>query len=297
MEDNQNKYVITLIGADHVTLTNDILDKLYRKLDSVNMQADTAKWLCEGKAADIEVDTGGSSIALPMLDEPVDIILQPSAGRKKRLLISDMDSTMIEQECIDELADAIGIKEKVAHITELAMNGELDFESALTERVALLEGLPADKLQEVFDSHISLMPGSKTLVTTMKAHGAKAVLVSGGFTFFTKAVSDQLGFDEHRANELDMNDDVLSGKVILPILGKEAKQAYLHEFAENYGMSLDQTLAVGDGANDLPMLQAAGLGVAYHAKPNVQKQVSCCINHSDLSSLLYIQGYHKDEFL
>jgi len=207
-----------------------------------------------------------------------------------------MYSTLIEQECIDELADAVGLKEKVSSITERAMNGELDFESALRERVALLKGLPESELERVYKEKITLMPGARDLVATMRKHGAYCLIVSGGFTFFTSRVRMALGFDADRSNKLLAENGQLIGKVEEPILGKEAKLAALEETCAERGINLADALAVGDGANDLPMLMAAGSGVAYHAKPVVEAQAQIAIRHCDLSALLFLQGYSRDQW-
>lgn len=217
-----------------------------------------------------------------------DYIIQPHPTPTKKLLISDMDSTMIGQECIDELADFVGKKAHVAAITERAMNGELVFEEALRERVALLAGLPIEKLQQCFDERITMMGGAKELVTAFKKQGGKCVLVSGGFTFFTERVAKELGFDEHYSNILEIENGYLTGKVREPILGKEAKLAELHRQCQMLGCTPENVIAIGDGANDLPMLQAAGLGIAYHAKPSVQAQVSARINFGDLGGIQYL---------
>ena len=230
-------------------------------------------------------------------DAPVDTCVQAAAGRKKRLLIADMDSTIINVECIDELADFAGVKARVSEITERAMRGELDFEAALRERVAMLKGLPLADLQRAYDERVRLNPGARTLVRTMTAHGAKAFLVSGGFTFFTSRVAAAAGFDANRANTLIEDGDVLAGTVGAPILGREAKLAALKEEAANLGAPLSATLAVGDGANDLAMIEASGLGVAYRAKPVVAAQAHAKVDHADLTALLYFQGYRADEFV
>ncbi len=227
----------------------------------------------------------------------VDLVVQRSDGRRKRLLLADMDSTMIRQECIDELADEAGHGPRVAEITRRAMNGELDFEAALRERVSLLEGLKTSVIETVLKTRITPMPGGKTLISTMKANGGHTVLVSGGFTDFTTRISADLGFDENRANTLVARDGVLTGEVAEPILGRDAKIAALKEVSARLGLSHDQVLAVGDGANDLGMLQLAGAGVALHAKPSVAAQCDIRINHGDLTALLYIQGYCRDEFV
>ena len=227
----------------------------------------------------------------------VDLVVQPEAGRRRQMLLADMDSTMIGQECIDELADLAGVGPHVAAITARAMNGELDFEAALKERVGLLAGLPESVIARVLAERITYTPGGRELIATMKANGGHAALVSGGFTAFTAAVSAHLGFDENRANRLLVENGVLTGQVALPILGREAKVAALEEISARLGIGHDRVLAVGDGANDLGMLKRAGAGVALHAKPAVAAQCEIRINHGDLTALLYIQGYARDEFV
>jgi phosphoserine phosphatase len=229
--------------------------------------------------------------------KPIDVAQVPLANRRKRLLIADMDSTMIEQECIDELADAVGIKAEVAAITARAMNGELDFAQALRTRVELLKGLPRARMEEVRRERISFAPGGRALVQTMKAYGAYTSLVSGGFTFFADFIGKRIGFDEAMANILDFDGDVLAGTVSDPILGREAKLSRLQTLAAFHDIPLAATLAVGDGANDLDMIKAAGLGVALHAKPVVAAQAQVRIDHGDLTALLYLQGYADDEFV
>ena len=227
----------------------------------------------------------------------VDMAVQPALGRRKRLLLADMDSTMIEQECIDELADMAGVGPRVAAITARAMNGDLDFEAALRERVLLLKGLPAGVIDEVLRDRITLMPGGRTLVATMKANGAQAALVSGGFTAFAGRIAEVLGFDEHRANTLLVEDGLLTGKVGDPVLGRAAKVQALQDITARLGIPVEAALAVGDGANDLGMLGLAGMGVALHAKPSVAAQCSVRVNHGDLTALLYLQGYSRAEFV
>ncbi len=258
------------------------------------------KWLAEDTACDIycevlQAEEVRELLAHLLAEVAFDFIVQPPYNRRKKLLISDMDSTIIEQECIDELADFVGLKEQVAEITTRAMNGELDFKSALRERVALLGGLAESKLEEAFEQKITITPGAQELVATMKANGARTILVSGGFAFFTQRVKEATGFDFEEANILEIKDNALTGKVQEPILDKQAKLNSLLFHAEEVGIRTDDVLAVGDGANDLPMLQAAGLGVAYHAKPAVQQQTIARINHTSLKSLLYIQGYNEGE--
>ncbi len=228
---------------------------------------------------------------------PVDVVVQPAAGRRKRLLLADMDSTMIGQECIDELADFVGQKARVAAITERAMRGEIAFAPALRERVAVLAGLPATVVDDVIARRITVTPGARALVATMRRHGAHTCLVSGGFTVFTAKIAELIGFDEHRGNRLIVGDDGrFAGAVAEPILGSEAKLATLTELRAKLGLSVAETLVVGDGANDLAMIGDAGLGVAYRAKPRVAEAAAARIDHSDLTALLYAQGYRRLEF-
>ncbi len=258
-----------------------------------------AVWLDPGVAAEFPVEAMPANLwevweGLQALR--IDMVVQKAEGRRKRLLIADMDSTMIRQECIDELADEAGVGARVAEITARAMNGELDFEVALRERVELLKGLPEAVIARVLRDRITLMPGGTVLLATMKANGAYTALVSGGFTAFTQAVAGLLGFDENRANTLHVADGKLTGTVAEPILGKEAKVTALNEITARLGISPEQALAVGDGANDLPMLRAAGTGVALHAKPSVQAGCDVRVNHGDLTALLFLQGYSRNEF-
>jgi phosphoserine phosphatase len=226
-----------------------------------------------------------------------DAAVQPIAHRRKGLLLADMDSTIINVECLDELADFAGVKAQVAEITERAMRGELEFEGALRERVGMLKGLSLDALQQAYDQRVRLNPGARTLVRTMAANGARCVLVSGGFTFFTRRVGEACGFHANRANTLIEADGALTGQVGEPILGREAKLAALKEEAADLGLDLSEALAIGDGANDLAMIEAAGLGVAYRAKPIVAAQADAKVDHADLTALLHFQGYRADQFV
>ena len=226
----------------------------------------------------------------------VDLVVQPETLRRKKILLADMDSTIIQQECIDELAKQAGVGARVQDITAKAMNGELDFETALQERTALLKGQPAAIIDQVLAERIDLVPGGKTLLATMQRHGAYAALVSGGFTAFTSVIAAKLGFNEYRANQLLIKDGLLTGNVALPIQGKKAKVEALEAITATLGLNASDVLAVGDGANDLDMLKRAGIGVAMHAKPNVAAQCKVRINFGDLTALLYLQGYTKEEF-
>jgi phosphoserine phosphatase len=258
-----------------------------------------AQWLNPGIAAEFaltHVPANRWEVWQGLQDLGVDLVVQPAEGRRKAMLLADMDSTMIGQECIDELADLAGVGPRVAGITARAMNGELNFEGALLERVGLLKDLPEAVIGQVLATRITYTPGGRELIATMKANGGYAALVSGGFTAFTTAVAAHLGFDEHRANTLLVEDGRLTGDVARPILGREAKMAALREISARLGIGHDRVMAVGDGANDLGMLGLAGAGVALHAKPSVAAQCDIRISHGDLTALLYIQGYAVADF-
>ena len=256
------------------------------------------------RAADLTVEAADG--ALPKLRAlvqeavrffPLDVCVQPAEGRRKRLLVADMDSTIIGCECLDELADFAGVKAEVAAITERAMRGELEFEGALRERVGMIKGLKSADLERCFAERVRLNPGARTMVRTMAAGGARCVLVSGGFTFFTAKVAELAGFHEARANRLKIEGDVLTGEVGEPILGREAKLQTLLEEAAALGVGPEAALAIGDGANDLAMIEAAGLGVAYRAKPVVAERAAARIDRCDLTAVLHFQGLHEDEFI
>jgi phosphoserine phosphatase len=256
----------------------------------------------EGAATDVILEADDlaavrAALEAPLAGQQLDWCLQPLDGRKKRLLIADMDSTIINVECLDELADFAGLKAEISAITERAMRGELPFEAALRERVAMLKGLPVTALQAAYEERVRLNPGARTLVRTMAANGARCVLVSGGFTFFTSRVAQAALFHAHRGNTLGEAADLLTGGVGEPILGREAKLQALTEEAAARQLPLSATLAIGDGANDLAMIEAAGLGVAYRAKPIVAAQADARVDHTDLTTLLYFQGYSADAFV
>jgi phosphoserine phosphatase len=267
------------------------------------LNTETPRWLDASIAADIPFTPDGlddkalAERVRAALDRPIDVVVQPAATRRKKLFVADMDSTMIGQECIDELADYVGLKAHVAAITERAMRGEIAFEPALRERVALLQGLPVAVVEDVIATRIALNPGARTLVATMRRNGVFACLVSGGFTLFTSRIAAMIGFDEERGNTLVVEDGRLAGRVAEPILGREAKRATLIELRERLRLSAAETLAAGDGANDLAMIEAAGLGVAYHAKPKVAQAAHARIDHGDLTALLYLQGYARYDFV
>jgi phosphoserine phosphatase len=266
-------------------------------------EAGPAHWLFDEVAVDIPFDSSEPIAAIVTRlqqargDLPIDVVVQPRIDRRKKLFLADMDSTMIGQECIDELADFAGLKAHVAAITERAMRGEIAFEPALRERVALLKGLAVSVVDDVLKQRITLTPGGRELVATMRAHGGYTCLISGGFTLFTNAVAAMIGFQENRANELKIADGKLTGEVAEPILGRAAKLATLVELRESFDLDNLDTIVVGDGANDLGMIEAAGLGVAYHAKPAVAAAAAARIDHGDLTALLYAQGYKREEFV
>ena len=287
-------------------LTDDVSNKIIALVERFSGAEAKRVSLCDGVAEDIcfalnnnEQDQKEllAQVKSDLKTHSIDAALQSLESRAKRLLIADMDSTIIEQECIDELAEFVGKRAEISDITERAMRGELDFEGALTERVAMLKGLPAKKLEEAFKERITLTPGAKTLVQTMRKHGAYTALVSGGFTFFTERVAKACGFHVNQANTLLMENDALTGDVGAPILGRAAKEEALRHFSKQQEIPLAETLAVGDGANDLSMLGAAGLGVAFHAKPAVAEAADVSIAHGDLTALLYLQGIPQSEFV
>ena len=287
------KNVLVLISsAAHPALNDGAIKAAIDCLRAQDATVGSPDWLAPEIACDLPFDGDATPVAMTALDA----VVVPAAGRRKKLLLADMESTMIENEMLDELAEFLGLRDRIAAITARAMNVEIDFAGALEERVGLLKGLPVARLEEAA-RRIRYMPGGATLVATMKKHGAACALVSGGFTFFTALVHEALGFDSHAANVLKHDGGMLSGTVEPPILGKEAKLATLQRLARERSLSIAEALSVGDGANDLPMLKAAGLGVAFHAKPAVAAQVPARIDHGDLTALLYLQGYRRAEFI
>jgi phosphoserine phosphatase len=288
-------FVATLLSSpDRPRLTAPLVEALRTRWNG-----GATRWLAESEAAEVPLPAEPANLWAAWEElqaEGVDLLVQAQANRRKRMLLADMDSTMIRQECIDELAVVAGVGDRVAAITARAMNGELNFESALRERVSLLKGLPESVIAEVLRTRINLMPGGATLLATMKAHGAHAVLVSGGFLSFAQPIAAQLGFHEARANTLLAENGRLTGEVQEPILGREAKVATLQEVTQRLGLTPADVLAVGDGANDLGMLRLAGAGVALHAKPAVQAECRLRVNHGDLTALLYFQGYAREDF-
>ena len=287
-------YVLTLISnTEDAAISDGIKDK-YAKL----LQVTSVNWLNKNVALDLFCDNKIEDNLLTLLEnEPFDFAFQHINNRRKKLLVADMDSTIIQVECIDELADFLGIKDKVSHITEAAMRGELDFKEALKERVALLAGLKVDDLETVFNERVKLTPGAITLVKTMNANGANTILVSGGFTYFTEKVSKITGFKVNRANTLMHENGVLTGKVGEPIVDSNTKINSLREFQEKAALKESEIIAVGDGANDIPMLEGAGIGVGFKPFPTAAKAADVVLNHGDLTALLYIQGYSIGDFV
>lgn len=299
-------FVVTLIAdPEKEPLTQTLADNIGYVLELQGITATRRDWLKPSVALDLYIDKPSFTPPLgrgflELLDDkaqealrgyPIDAIVQVEASRRKKLLVADMESTIITIEALDELAEYVGLKDKIAAITARAMNGELDFEAAITERVALLAGLSETALQEVYDTKAKLMPGAEALVSTMKQNGAHCMLVSGGFDFFTSRVRDRLGFHEDHANRLEIENGKLTGRVLSPILGKKAKLHALQEACGKLGITPYDAVAVGDGANDLPMLLEAGLGVAFRAKPTVRAQAREQVNYGDLTALLFAQGY------
>lgn len=293
-------FVLSLAAGAKVALDDSMVKHAADEAKSAGATVDAPVWLAKARACDIACDGDAAAVLARVraaLDtRPIDVNAVAVEGRRKKLLVADMESTVIENEMLDELADFVGARPQVAEITRRAMNGELDFAAAVRERVALLKGLPEIVLEKAM-SRVRIMPGAQALVATMRAHGAHTALVSGGFTWFTARVKERLGFDSHQANELIVLGRHIMGRVRDPILGKEAKEAALRKLAADNGATPADAIAVGDGANDLPMLKVAGLGVAFHAKPAVAAEVGVRVSYGDLTTLLYLQGYKESEIV
>lgn len=286
--------ILSVVGRDAASYADNIV-----AVATAHSQTGTITWLSANRA--FEIPFRGDDVvvrdAVRAAFAGLDINVVAAAARRKKLIVADMDSTIITCECLDEIADAVGLKAQVAGITERAMAGEIAFEPALRERVALLKGLPVHRLARVYGERVRLTPGARTLLATMKAHGARGVLVSGGFTFFTERVAADAGFDAHFGNMLLDDGAHLTGTVADPILGREAKLQTLENEVKALGITPAEALAVGDGANDLAMIERAGLGVAFHAKPIVAAAAGARVDHGDLTALLYLQGYSDAEFV
>ncbi|MEM7120900.1 MAG: phosphoserine phosphatase SerB [Pseudomonadota bacterium] len=284
-----------IVGSDDPRLDDTMFDGLARQLDA---QID---WLDPGRAVDLLVQ-GDNREALSLTlkdalrDRPVDVVIQDTDNRRKRLLVADMDSTIITVECIDVLAAQTGIGDEIAAVTARTMRGELEFAQSLRERMALLAGTPIEALEAAWRDSVALTPGAGTLIATMRGHGAFTALISGGFTWFTERVAQRVGFDMHQANQLNVENGQLTGSLTEPILDRGAKETLLRGLADERGIALADTLAVGDGANDIAMIKAAGLGVAYHGVQAVREVADADVQHGDLTALLYMQGYRQSEF-
>jgi phosphoserine phosphatase len=295
-------HVLSLIAAESkAPLTTSDVDRARRALDRAAANHGTPDWLASDEACEIPFEAApGSALAVArsaLLGQPIDVNVVPNELRRKKLLLADMDSTLIEQECVDELAAEIGMRTEVAAITARAMRGEIEFEPALRERVALLKGLPRDIADKILASRIGIAPGAAVLVATMRSSGAYTVLVSGGFTVFAEPIGRHIGFHEQRANNLLLESGLFAGLVAEPILGRKAKEEALVELTQRLELEPAETLAVGDGANDIGMIRRAGLGVAYRAKPALRAEADALIDHADLTGLLFLQGYRRDEFV
>ena len=296
-------HVLTLIGAVAKSpVTGQTVDLARHAVEIADAEAGEPDWLAENECCDVPFDGDPTAVrdhvAAEFQRSTIDVAVLPVHGRRKTLLIADMDSTLIEQECIDELADEVGYGEKVAAITEKAMRGEIEFEPALRERVALLAGLRTSIVDEVLADRITMTPGGRQLVQTMRSNNAHTMLISGGFTAFAAKIADRLGMDEFKANTLLVDEaGNFNGRAAEPLLGKNAKRQALVQKLRELGLEPDNAVAVGDGANDLAMIKLAGLGVAFRAKPAVRERADAVIDHGDLTALLYLQGYRRDEFV
>jgi phosphoserine phosphatase len=289
---------LILVAPPSRPLTESDLSDAQAALEGVGATADTPNWLQAGKAAEVPFDAVNPGRLRSILTfEGLDWAITFLGKRRKAVFVADMDSTMIEIETLDTLATELGLGEAIAEITRRSMNGELDFAAALRERVAMLAGYPAEQAMQTVMDRVTYTPGGKVAVSTMRAYGAYCALVSGGFTFTTETVYAELGFHEHRANVLEVADGTLTGKVAEPIVARDTKLITVRELCVKQGVELEDACTVGDGANDLDMLRATGLGVAYYGKPVVRAEASFRIDHTDLSTLLFYQGYSRDEFI
>ncbi len=298
--DFMTSHVLTLIGnARSARLEPVHVERVCRGLGVIGK----TDWLADGEACDVFVDSPLSTADISdhardaLSGTAFDAVCTPTEGRRKKLLISDMDSTIIDQECIDELGDALGVGSRIREITQAVVQGNISFSDALRERMALMKGMEHDLLMSVYEGRITLKPGARTLVQTMRHHGAYCILVSGGFSFFTRRIAERVGFHDHQGNELVFEDGKLTGEVQEPILGRTAKLKTLMWLCDEKGLEPSDLLAVGDGANDIKMIEAAGLGVAFHGSDSLKSQANARIDHGDLTALLYIQGFRKSEFV
>jgi len=293
---------MTLIARDgDQGLDDGLVQRVDDALQAAGAKTADPEWLAPGLAVDLPVihlppSAAETSARRAVRDLAIDVVVQPVRGRRKRLLVADLESTIIRQEMLDELARSVGLHEEIAAITQRAMRGELDFEAALAERVGKMKGLSLTQIAEAA-VHITLSPGAQTLLATLRAHGSFCALVSGGFTVFARLIAERLGFDDVRANKLEVEGDYLTGRVVPPIMGGDGKLQALREYCMRLGISTAEACTVGDGANDLPMLRAAGLGVAWHAKPIVRAGASMRLDYADLTGILYLQGFRQSEFL
>ena len=294
-------HIITLVGDPcRAPVSPDVAEAARSALLRLGGQAGNIDWLSPGTACDMLIEGIDPAVAVAAVraalpGQPIDVVAQRRQHRRKRLLVADMDSTIIQQECMDEIAQFVGRRAEVAAITERAMRGDMDFRQAVRERAAMFAGLDAEVLDRVCDERVSLTPGAETLVRVMRRDGALTVLVSGGFTRFTSRVAERAGFDLHHGNELEVVAGKLTGRAGEPIEGGAAKARLLDRYRGRLGVPAERTLAVGDGANDIPMIEAAGLGVAFRGKPGVVEAADAAIDHGDLTALLYIQGFREAE--
>ncbi len=293
-------YVLTLIAnMASMPLEPVHIERVCQRLAT----AGETDWLAEGEACDLFIDSRHSAVEVAeqareaLSGTAIDTVCTSIEGRRRKLLISDMDSTVIDQECIDELGDALGVGPQIREITAAVVNGRISFSDALRKRLALMKGMDRRFLKSVYEERMSLKAGARTLVQTMRRHGAFCILVSGGFTYFTRRIAERIGFHDHRGNELVFEDGKLTGAVLEPILGRSAKLDTLRSLCDERGLGLSEVLALGDGANDIEMIEAAGLGVAFHGSDSLKEHANARIDHGDLTALLYIQGFRKSEFV